>query len=203
LEGDHSDRWPALHRHHRALPFRRRHQWRALPYIEQMLAPTLRPEDIVLLDNLSSHKIAGIAEAITAQGAQLVYLSPYSPDLNPIEQAFAKFKAALRQAAERTREALWRLIGQTLDRSTRRRNAATSLTVPAMQPDRKPLYPRQKRADNPPQIYQIGNRARHDAQHQQEVGLLVAPHLAQSVCAGPAEPEQYAGDEDDDFCDPN
>jgi transposase len=85
-------------------------------WVEQMLAPTLRPDDIVLLDNLSSHKIAGIAAAITAQGAQLVYLPPYSPDLNPIEQAFAKFKAALRQAAERTREGLWQLIGQTRDR---------------------------------------------------------------------------------------
>ena len=84
-------------------------------YIEQMLAPTLRPDDIVLLGNLSSHKIAGIAEAITAQGAQLTYLPPYSPDLNPIEQAFAKFKAALRQAAERTREGLWQVIGRTLD----------------------------------------------------------------------------------------
>jgi len=85
-------------------------------YIEQMLAPALRPHDIVMLDNLTSHKTAGVAEAITAQGAQLVYLPPYSPDLNPIEQAFAKFKAALRKAAERTREGLWQLIGQTLDR---------------------------------------------------------------------------------------
>jgi transposase len=85
-------------------------------YVEQMLAPALRPDDIVLLDNLSSHKAAGVAEAITAQGAQLVYLPPYSPDLNPIEQAFAKFKAALRHAAERTREGLWQAIGRTLDR---------------------------------------------------------------------------------------
>jgi transposase len=84
-------------------------------YVEQMLAPTLRPDDIVLLDNLSSHKIAGVADAITAQGARLVYLPPYSPDLNPIEQAFAKFKAAMRKAAERTRDGLWRTIGQTLD----------------------------------------------------------------------------------------
>lgn len=84
-------------------------------YVEQVLAPTLRPDDIVLLDNLSSHKIAGIKDAITAQGAQLLYLPPYSPDLNPIEQAFAKFKAALRKAAERTREALWQTIGRTLD----------------------------------------------------------------------------------------
>jgi transposase len=84
-------------------------------YVEQMLAPALRPGDIVLLDNLSSHKIAGIREAIEAQDAQLIYLPPYSPDLNPIEQAFAKLKAALRQAAERTREGLWQTIGRRLD----------------------------------------------------------------------------------------
>jgi transposase len=84
-------------------------------YVEQVLAPTLRQGDIVLLDNLASHKVAGINEAITAEGAELLYLPPYSPDLNPIEQAFAKFKAALRKAAERTREALWQTIGRTLD----------------------------------------------------------------------------------------
>ena len=80
-----------------------------------MLAPPLRPDDIVLLDNLSSHKIAGVEDAIIAQGARLIYLPPYSPDLNPIEQAFAKFKAALRKAAERTREGLWHTIDRTLD----------------------------------------------------------------------------------------
>ena len=84
-------------------------------YIEQMLAPQRRPDDIVLLDNLSSHKIAGVEDAIIAQGVRLIYLPPYSPDLNPIEQAFAKFKAALRKAAERTREGLWHTIGRTLD----------------------------------------------------------------------------------------
>jgi transposase len=67
----------------------------------------LRPENIVLLDNLSSHKIADIPEAMIAQGAQLVYVPPCSLDLNPIELAFAKFKAALSQAAEWTREALF------------------------------------------------------------------------------------------------
>ena len=72
--------------------------------------------DIVLLDNLASHKIAGIKEAIAAQDADLLYLPPYSPDLNPLEQAFAKFKAALRKAAERTREALWQTISRTLER---------------------------------------------------------------------------------------
>src|SRR4051812_13695807 len=84
-------------------------------YIEQMLAPTLAPGDIVLLDNLRSHKVAGIAEAITARGAHLIYLPPYSPDLNPIEQAFAKYKALLRKAAERTVESLWQTIGRIAD----------------------------------------------------------------------------------------
>ena len=82
---------------------------------EQMLAPTLAPGDIVLLDNLRSHKVAGIAEAIEARGAQLIYLPPYSPDLNPIEQAFAKYKALLRKAAERTIETLWQAIGRIAD----------------------------------------------------------------------------------------
>jgi transposase len=84
-------------------------------YVEQILAPTLRSGDVVLLDNLSSHKAAGVLEAIIAQGAQLLFLPPYSPDLNPIEQAFAKVKAALRKAAERTVAGLWQTIGRTLD----------------------------------------------------------------------------------------
>ena len=84
-------------------------------YIEQMLAPTLAPGDIVLLDNLRSHKVAGIAEAIAAKEAQLIYLPPYSPDLNPIEQAFATYKALLRKAAERTVESLWQAIGRIAD----------------------------------------------------------------------------------------
>ena len=84
-------------------------------YIEQMLAPTLSPEDIVLCDNLSSHKVAGIAQAIAAVGAQLMTLPPYSPDLNPIEQAFSKYKALLRQAAERSLDGLWQTIGRIAD----------------------------------------------------------------------------------------
>jgi transposase len=79
-------------------------------YVEQFLAPTLRPGDLVVMDNLSSHKVAGIREAIAARGASLLYLPPYSPDLNPIEQAFAKLKACLRKAAARTVEALWDAI---------------------------------------------------------------------------------------------
>ena len=85
-------------------------------YIEQMLAPTLAPGDIVLLDNLRSHKVAGVAEAIAAREAQLIYLPPYSPDLNPIEHAFAKYKTLLRKAAERTVESLWQTIGRIADR---------------------------------------------------------------------------------------
>jgi len=84
-------------------------------YVEQMLAPTLAPGDIVLLDNLRSHKVTGIAEVVAAREAQLIYLPPYSPDLNPIEQAFAKYKALLRKAAERTVEGLWQAIGRIAD----------------------------------------------------------------------------------------
>lgn len=83
-------------------------------WIEQALAPTLEPGDIVILDNLSSHKVAGIKQAIKARGAKLVYLPPYSPDLNPIEQVFAKLKHLLRKAAARTVEALHDAIGKLL-----------------------------------------------------------------------------------------
>jgi transposase len=92
-------------------------------YVEQMLLPTLRPDDTVLLDDLSSHEIAGIAEAIAAQGARLIHLPPYSPDLNPIEQAFAKFKAVLRQAAQRTRERLVEAYHQRAGLAVRRPRA--------------------------------------------------------------------------------
>jgi transposase len=84
-------------------------------YVEQMLAPTLEPGDIVVMDNLGSHKVAGVREAIEARGAALLYLPPYSPDLNPIEQVFAKLKTLLRSAAARTREALWSAIAYALD----------------------------------------------------------------------------------------
>jgi transposase len=80
-------------------------------YIEQFLAPTLIPGDTVIMDNLPSHKVAGVREA---RGASLIYLPPYSPDLNPIEQAFAKLKALLRKAAPRTVDALWNVIGESL-----------------------------------------------------------------------------------------
>jgi transposase len=84
-------------------------------YVRQQLAPTLRAGDVVVMDNLAPHKRAGVKEAIEAAGAQVRYLPPYSPDLNPIEQAFAKLKALLRRAGERTVEGLWRLLGQLLD----------------------------------------------------------------------------------------
>ena len=87
-------------------------------YVEQMLAPSLSPGDIVIMDNLSSHKVMGIAEAIQARNAKLYYLPPYSPDLNPIEQVFAKLKALLRKAAERSIDALWKTTGRILDEFT-------------------------------------------------------------------------------------
>ncbi|TPG37704.1 IS630 family transposase [Roseomonas nepalensis] len=85
-----------------------------LAYIGQFLAPTLSKGDVVVLDNLAAHKVAGVREAIRVTGASLLYLPPYSPDLNSIEQAFAKLKALLRKAAARSREALWTTIGQLI-----------------------------------------------------------------------------------------
>jgi transposase len=85
-----------------------------LAYARRFLAPALRPGDIVILDNLSSHKVAGVREAITSVGATPLYLPPYSPDLNPIEKFFSKLKALLRKAAARTVEALWTTIGTLL-----------------------------------------------------------------------------------------
>ena len=83
-------------------------------YVEQHLAPTLRPGDIVIMDNLAAHKVGGIREMIQAARALLIYLPPYSPDLNPIEQCFAKLKALLRKAAARTVSALWETMGTLL-----------------------------------------------------------------------------------------
>ena len=83
--------------------------------VEQFLAPTLSPGDIVVMDNLPAHKVKGVAEAITARGAELRYLPPYSPDLNLIEQLFAKLKALLRKAAARSVDKLWDTIGLLLD----------------------------------------------------------------------------------------
>jgi transposase len=84
-------------------------------YIEQILAPTLRPGDVVVMDNLTSHKRARVREAIEGAGCTLMYLPPYSPDLNPIELAFAKLKSLLRKAGKRTVDGLWEFLGQALD----------------------------------------------------------------------------------------
>jgi transposase len=84
-------------------------------YIEQFLVPTLRPGDVVIMDNLGSHKSAAVRTAIRAAGARLLFLPAYSPDLNPIEQVFAKLKLLLRKAAERSVEATWKRIGELLD----------------------------------------------------------------------------------------
>jgi transposase len=85
-----------------------------LAYIEQVLVPTLAPGDIVIIDNLGSHKGKAVRRAIRAAGAKLFFLPPYSPDLNPIEQVFAKLKTLLRKAAERSVEATWKRIGTLL-----------------------------------------------------------------------------------------
>ena len=89
-----------------------------LAYVTQHLVPTLRSGDLVILDNLSSHKKAGVREAIESVGAELLFLPPYSPDLNPIENAFSKFKRLLHSADERTVDGLWSACGKLLDRFT-------------------------------------------------------------------------------------
>lgn len=83
-------------------------------YVDQVLVPELRPGDIVIMDNLGSHKGRAVRAAIEAVGAMLLYLPPYSPDFNPIENAFSKLKALLRKAAERTVDGLWSRIGALL-----------------------------------------------------------------------------------------
>jgi transposase len=83
-------------------------------YVEQILVPTLKPGDIVIIDNLGSHKGKAVRHAIRSAGARLFFLPPYSPDLNPIEQVFAKLKTLLRKAAKRTIEDTWRQIGTLL-----------------------------------------------------------------------------------------
>jgi len=86
-----------------------------LAYVEQVLAPTLKPGDIVIMDNLPAHKPITIREAIEKTGARLRFLPPYSPDFNPIEMAFSKLKALLRKAACRNIDELWQTIGNLID----------------------------------------------------------------------------------------
>ena len=87
-------------------------------YVERVPAPELRPGDVVIMDNLSSHKGPRVRALIEAAGARILFLPPYSPDFNPIENAFAKLKALLRKAAERTVEGLWAAIGRIADAFT-------------------------------------------------------------------------------------
>lgn len=88
---------------------------RFLAYVEQILVPVLKAGDIVVMDNLASHKGQAVRAAIRKAGAKLFFLPKYSPDLNPIEQAFAKIKNAMRKAAERTVETVWKRLGKILD----------------------------------------------------------------------------------------
>ena len=89
-----------------------------LGWVRYHLVPTLTTDDIVVMDNLGAHKVAGVREAIEAAGARLVYLPLYSPDLNPIELVFSKFKWLLKSASARTVEALWSVCGNVLSRFT-------------------------------------------------------------------------------------
>ena len=87
-------------------------------YVEQVLVPTLKPGDIVIMDNLPAHRVSGVREAIEAAGATRLFLPPYSPEFNPIEQAFAKLKALLRKAAARTVDALWDATAEAIGHFT-------------------------------------------------------------------------------------
>jgi transposase len=108
-----------------------------LAYVEQILAPTLRRGDIVIMDNVGLHKVAGVREAIAARGATLLYLPPYSPDLNPIEQFFSKLKALLRKAAARSITSLWAIIGSCIETFSSRECAAYLVNAGYGQPYRK------------------------------------------------------------------
>ena len=107
-----------------------------MAYIEQMLVPTLRPGDLVIADNLSTHKVACIREAIARAGATLCYLPPYSPDLNPIELCFATLQAIVRGARCRSIDTLWPLLGASLARwpASVQRNAAIPSDTAAIPP---------------------------------------------------------------------
>jgi transposase len=109
-------------------------------YVEQQLVPTLRPGDIVVMDNLACHKRAGVRAAIEAAGGELRLLPPYSPDLNRIEKAFSKLKAKLRAAAKRTVEELWKYLGEVLDefRPEECHNYFRSCGYPSATPSREP-----------------------------------------------------------------
>jgi transposase len=108
-------------------------------WVEQFLAPTLEPGDLVVMDNLAAHKVAGVREAIEVTGASVVYLPPYSPDLNPIEQLFAKLKALLRKRAARSVDTLWNAIGELLGAFTFTECANYFANLGYLPPDRDAL----------------------------------------------------------------
>ena len=105
-----------------------------LAYVEQILVPTLCPGDIVVLDNLRTHHVAGVRTAIENAGAKLFYLPPYSPDFNPIENAFAKLKAILRKVAARTITTLWTAVADALAKFTPQ-ECANYFTATGYEPD--------------------------------------------------------------------
>jgi transposase len=105
-----------------------------LAYVEQVLVPTLEPGDLVVMDNLPAHRRTGVRSAIEAAGAQLHFLPPYSPDFNPIENAFAKLKALLRRAAARTIGDLWSAIADALPQFTRE-ECANYFTATGYEPE--------------------------------------------------------------------
>lgn len=103
-------------------------------YVRQVLVPTLRPGDVVIMDNLSVHKRPAVRTAIEAEGARLMFLPPYSPDFNPIEFAFSKLKALLRAAAERTKDALWDAVAWAIDKITPQ-DSANMFTATGYEPE--------------------------------------------------------------------
>jgi len=108
-------------------------------YVKKVLIPELPTDAIVIMDNLSSHKGPRVREMIEAAGATLLYLPPYSPDLNPIENAFAKLKANLRKAAERTVDGLWNAVGRIIDTYTPAESSNYFAAAGYLQPDRLTL----------------------------------------------------------------
>ncbi len=103
-------------------------------YVRQVLVPTLRPGDVVIMDNLSVHKRPAVRVAIEAAGAGLMFLPPYSPDFNPIEFAFSKLKALLRAAAERTKDALWDAVAWAIEKITPQ-DSANMFTATGYEPE--------------------------------------------------------------------
>ena len=110
-----------------------------LAYVDKVLVPTLEPGDIVVMDNLPAHRSAAVREAIHRVGAELRFLPPYSPDLNPIEMAFSKFKADLKRRAARTVTELWEAIGHATDIFTPAECQTTSLLQDTIVSERQVL----------------------------------------------------------------